>query len=187
MKLFLALLAAVMLFTGCGNGAEEDSAIENLPAMVFLVRCDYSDVIDTEEAKNQNISVTSLGFFDKNGDYYVSDVPSVNALDNFTLFAEYEKGSLSEKIHFVKSAGADFTAELYKTLREVCLKENPEIIVPEAMPAVQAEKITWYGFYLDSGGKLQTQIIHSKKNMTQLYSNNEKLNEVYKKIVESLA
>lgn len=187
MKKFLALLSAVLLFTGCGSSAEEKSANKNLPAIVFLVRCDISEIIDPEEAENQHIPVTSLGFFDKNGDYYVSFDPAVNALDNFKLIEEYEKGSLSEKIRFVKSIGADFTAERYNTLRKVCLKEEPEIIVPEVLPTVQAEESSWYGFYLDGRGKLQTQIIHGERNMTQLYTNSEKLNEVHKKIIESLA
>ncbi len=187
MKKFLALLSAVLLFSGCWNSVKTDPANKDLPAIVFLARYDISEIIDPEEAESQNIPVTSLSFFDKNGDYYVSDDPSVNALDNFKLLAEYEKGSLSEKIRFVKSVGADFTAEQYKTLRKVCLKEDPEIVYPEYVPAVQAERSSWYGFYLGKSGELQTQIIHSKGNMTQFYTNSEKLNEVYKKIIGSPA
>ncbi len=187
MKKILALLSAVLLCTGCGNSAKTDPANKDIPAIVFLERCDISEIIDPEEAESRNIPVTSLGFFDKSGDYYVSDDPSVNALDNFKLLEEYEKGSLSEKIRFVKSVGADFTAEQYKTLRKVCLKENPEIVFPEVVPSVQADRSSWYGFYLDKSGELQTHIIHSEGNMTQFYTNSEKLNEVYQKIIGSPA
>lgn len=158
----------------------ESINVSELPTIVFLVRTDISDVFtdDAEQAK-------SLGFYDKNGDYYVSLDPKVNALDNITLITEYEAGHLTERIQYYTSCDVNVLTEQYAKLHKIYQTEQIEIVYPNELPTVQAESSTWFGFYFGRDGDVQYQAIHEKERMVNLYTNNNVVNEVYDWIVES--
>lgn len=183
-KRIISLLICVLcILTGC---ASTDTG--ELPTIVFLVRTDISDTLsemDPEEIEQQNIAVRSLGFYDKNGNYYISSDPELNALDNKTLTDEYEAGNLTEQLQLYKSCDADILAEQYEKLRNICLNEQFEIVYPDALLDVQAESSTWYGFYFDENGDLQYWAIHGEERMTDLSTDNDTINGIYDRIIGS--
>lgn len=175
-NIFIALILILALaLTGCADNTGSDE----LPAIIFLVRSDISDVYDPEEIERQNIAVKSFGFYDKDGNYYTSANPDLNALDNKTLVAEYNAGNLTDKLICTKSCDADALAEQYAKLRKICRKKQIEIVYPESVPSVQAERVVWYGLYYDRNGDVQYQIIHEKGRMTDFDTDNDTINEIY--------
>ena len=182
------ILSGFCILTGCTNAENRSMDTGELPAIVFLVRTDISDTLseaDTEEIERQNIAVRTLGFYDKNGSYYISVDPDLNALDNKTLIDEYEAGHLTEQIQYYTSCDADILAEQYEKLRNICLNGEFEIVYPNELPTVQAESSAWYGFYFDQDENLQYQAIHREERMTELYSDNDTVNEIYDWIIET--
>jgi len=180
-RIALLFLSLFCILTGC---ASTDTG--EVPSIVFLVRTDISDILSPEEIEQQNIAVRSLGFYDKNGNYYISSDPELNSLDNKTLTDEYETGNLTEQLHLYKSCDADILAEQYEKLRNICLNEQFEIVYPDALPDVQAESSTWYGFYFDENGDLQYRAIHGEERMTDLGTDNDTINGIYDWIIETL-
>lgn len=186
--LFLSALLLAFSLVGCKTETQEDSntAASEIPAIVFLVRMDNTDIIDPEEIEEQNIPVQALCFYDKDGNYYISTDSDVNAMDNKALIAEYEAGNLAEQIELLKSCDKDSLANQYDRFRKVCLKEKFDIVYPDALPSVQAERRTWYGYYFDENNELQYLPIHDEERMTELYTNNDAVNEVYEWIIETI-
>lgn len=182
--LFLLLISVSNVLTGCANTNDTDE----LPAIVFLVRTDISEELSgmgEDEIAQQNIAVKSLGFYDMNGDYYISTDPELNALDNKTLIAEYEAGHLTEQIQYYTSCDVNFLTEQYAKLHKIYLTGQLEIVYPNELPTVQAESSTWFGYYFGQDGEIQYQAIHEKERMTELYTNNDTVNEVYDRIIEA--
>lgn len=185
MKRYLIMLSLLSLtLTACGK-TTNDTVQGELPAIVFLVRTDISDALSSEEIEKQNIAVKSLGFYDKNGSYYISSNPDLNSMDNQTLIAEYEAGHLTGQIQYYKSCDTDTLAEQYQKLYKIYQKGQFEIVVPELLPDVEAEQSTWYGYYYDKDGNLLYHTIHQKKRMTHLYTDNDTVNDAYDWINES--
>lgn len=182
--LFLLLISVSHILTGCTNTNDTNE----LPAIVFLVRTDISEELSgmsANEIAQQNIAVKSLGFYDMNGDYYISTDPELNALDNKTLIAEYEAGHLTEQIQYYTSCDVNFLTEQYAKLHKIYLTGQLEIVYPNELPTVQAESSTWFGYYFGQDGEIQYQAIHEKERMTELYTNNDTVNEVYDRIIET--
>lgn len=182
--LFLLLISVSNVLTGCANTNDTN----DLPAIVFLVRTDISEELSgmsANEIAQQNIAVKSLGFYDMNGDYYISTDPELNALDNKTLIAEYEAGHLTEQIQYYTSCDVNFLTEQYAKLHKIYLTGELEIEYPNELPTVQAESSTWFGYYFGQDGEIQYQAIHEKERMTELYTNNDTVNEVYDRIIET--
>lgn len=213
-KITLLLIFACCILTGCINAGDEhmditesssiiftkggdvnalhaeieSTNVSELPTIVFLVRTDISEVLSEmsdDEVAQQNIVAKSLGFYDKNGDYYISFDPELNALDNKTLIAEYEAGHLTEQIEYYTSCNVNVLTEQYAKLRKIYQTGQIEIVYPNELPTVQAESSTWFGFYFGQDGDVQYQAIHEKERMVNLYANNDVVNEVYDWIVES--
>lgn len=182
MKRMLAALSIFSLvLTSCGKTAN-DTAQNELPAIVFIVRTDISDTLgemSDEEIAQRGIAVESLAFYDKEGNYYSSRDPDVNAMDNKTLITEYEAGHLTEQLQYYTSCDADALADQYAKLLKIYRKGKLEIVYPHELPAVQANFSAWYGFYYDRDGNIQSCTIHQEERMTELYTNNDKVNEVY--------
>lgn len=185
MKRYLIMLSMLSLtLVACGK-TTNDTAQDELPPIVFLVRTDISDALSQEEIENQNIAVKSLGFYDKNGNYFISSNPDLNSMDNQTLIAEYEAGHLTGKIQHYRSYDADTLAEQYQKLCNIYQKGQFELVIPELLPDVEAERSTWYGYYYDKDGNLLYHIIHQKKRMTHVYTDNDTVNDVYDWMIES--
>lgn len=183
--LFISGLILAFSLAGCKTETQKDNkaVASEIPAIVFLVRTDISDIIYPEEIEGQDIPVRALCFYDKDGNYYISTDSDVNAMDNKTLIAEYEAGNLTEKIQSHKICDKDALANQYNKFRQVCLKEQFGIVYPDALPAVQAESSAWYGYYFDENGDLQYQTIHQNERMSELYTNNDTVNQVYEWII----
>lgn len=180
--LSLTLAIVLCIITGCTNEKSENNYASELPAIVFIVRTDISDTLgemSDEEIAQRGIAVESLAFYDKEGNYYSSRDPDVNAMDNKTLITEYEAGHLTEQLQYYTSCDADALADQYAKLLKIYRKGKLEIVYPHYLPAVQANFIAWYGFYYDRDGNIQSCTIHQNEKMTELYTNNDKVNEVY--------
>ncbi|MCH5208147.1 MAG: hypothetical protein J1F04_04635 [Oscillospiraceae bacterium] len=162
--------------------------VGELPAILFIVRTDISDTLSemsAEEIEQHDIIAESLGFYDKEGNYYTSSDPNLNAMDNQTLIAEYEAGHLTEQIQYYTSCDTDILAKEYAKLLKIYQKEKFEIVNPNEFPDVQAESSTWYGYYFDQVGNIQCCTIHQRERSTDLYTNNDTINEVYEWIIET--
>lgn len=184
----LLLFFAACIITGCTNMGSGSMDTSELPAIVFLVRTDISDTLsgmDAEEIVQQNITVKSLGFYDMYGNYYTSTDPDLNAMDNKTLIAEYEAGHLTEQIRYYTSCDVNVLTEQYAKLHKIYLTGQLEIVHPNELPAVQAESSTWFGYYFEQDGNIQYQTIHQKERMTNLFTDNDTVNEVYDWLIET--
>ena len=168
----------------------ESEATNNseVPVIVFLVRSDISNTLsemDVEEIVKDNIAVKSLGFYDMNGNYYTSTDPDLNALDNIALISEYKAGHITEQIQHYTNCDVNVLTKQYKKLNKIYQSGLLEIMCPNELPTVQAESITWYGYYFDQDGNIQYQTIHRKESMTDLYTDNDTVNEVYDWIIKT--
>lgn len=171
------------VLSGCTDTKE-------IPKIVFIVRTDISDTLgemSAEEIAQQNIPVKSLGFYDVNGNYFISTDSELNALDNKTLVSEYEAGRITDKIQYHSNCDVDTLKQQYAKLEKIYRKGSFEIVYPKELPTVQAELSTWYGYYFDKDGNLQCKTIHREERMSHLYTDNDTVNEVYDWIIDTFS
>ncbi len=57
--------------------------------------------------------------------------------------------------------------------------EKVTLDMPDELPCVEAESSQWLGLYYDNNGKLQSQTLHAKECMTEIYINDDLLNDIY--------
>lgn len=179
-RVIAAACSAVLLLAGCGKTETVVLPTEDLPQIVFLSRTDRPPgESDSGKKKQKTPPTRSIGVYDRNGNYYIATDPEVCAMDNLSLLSEFEAGKLATQLRFVSSCDAGEVTKEYSMLLPVCQKGNVQIVVPEALPAVESDTVTWYGYYYDSNGKPSTMVIHEDRCETSLFTDNETANAVY--------
>ncbi|MDE7362841.1 MAG: hypothetical protein K2N38_13010 [Oscillospiraceae bacterium] len=185
----ITILALVMI--GCSNAVSEPdmsdvgSDISNvvyeadMPDIVFkkCTVCNrYEHDFDDDESSEQGRYM--LTFLDKNGNYYFSDYSEIFLLSNEELIETLRSGD--ERITKSSvSRDVDELRENYKKLLKVADNKEYELVYPEALPDVEADRITWYGLYFDKDGHLSSLPIHKNERLTGINANDDRANEIY--------
>lgn len=187
------LISIIMICcVGCessGNIQDETGVdTSEIPCIVFLVRTDLYDFVQEEFVRKWN-----LGFYDSDGNFYLSDDPDLLDMDNETLIVEYEAGRLTDRIQLSASCDAGIFAEQHAKMHNIYLNEQLEIVDSEEENfelAMQSSSLilcsTWYGFYADENGDIQYQIIHKREETEEFYTDNDSVNEIYDWLQEVL-
>ena len=179
-RVIAAACGAVLLLAGCGKTETVVLQTEDLPQIVFLTRTIRpAGESDGGKKKQKTTSTSSIGVYDREGNYYIATDPEVCAMDNLSLLSEFEDGKLTKQLRLVSSCDAGEVAKEYSMLLPVCQKGSVQLVVPEALPAVESDTITWYGYYYDSNGNPSTMVIHENRCMTNIFTDNETVNAVY--------
>ena len=179
-RVIAAACSAVLLLAGCGKTETVVLQTEDLPQIVFLSRTDRpAGESDSGKKKQKTTSTSSIGVYDRDGNFYIATDPEVCALDNLSLLSAYEAGSLTKQLRLVSSCDAGEVAKQYSKLLPICQKGSVGLVIPEELPAVEADTVTWYGYYYDSNGTPSTMVIHENRCMTNIFTDNETANAVY--------
>lgn len=170
----ITILALVM--SGCSNAVSEP----DMPDIVFKVCTAYNpyehDFDENESAEQGRYLLT---FLDKNGNYYNSDYTEIYFLSNEELIEALKSGD--ERITKLSvTCDVDELRENYKKLLKVADNKEYELVYPKEVPAVEADRITWYGLYYDKDGKLSSLPIHKNECFTDIDANDDRANEIYK-------
>ncbi|MBP3459815.1 MAG: hypothetical protein J6K58_11465 [Lachnospiraceae bacterium] len=184
------LISVIMICcVGCesqGNMQDETGVnTSETPSIVFLVR---TNIYDSVQGEYVSVKKFRLGFYDHDGNFWLSDDPDVLDMDNETLIDEYEAGRLTDRIQLSASCDADILAEQYAKMRDIYLNEQLELKIADS-EEVNLESLTrsssdllcstWYGFYVDENGDMQYQIIHQRKLEEEFDTDNDSVNEIY--------
>lgn len=169
----ITILALVM--GGCSNDVSE----ADMPEIVFKVcteYCQHEHNFDYDDSAEQ--PRYSLTFVDKNGNYYFSDYDEIYFLSNEELIEAQKSGD--ERITKTSaSCDVDELRENYKKLLKVADNKEYELVYPKEVPAVEADRITWYGLYYDKDGKLSSLPIHKNECLTDINANDDRANEIF--------
>lgn len=176
-KNFFIMIILGSMLMGCGNGENTSgftvSEPSQMPDIVFM------DIIDYTETAQEGDNQFAITFYDKNGNHYTSNDAYVCGLKYEELVTEYAAGNLKDKITFHTTCDVDELFENYQKLCEVSENKEFEIIYPEAIPTVQANRISWYGIYYDKDGEMQIQKIQESGAGGRYEANDEQANEIY--------
>lgn len=159
------------MLVGCGQLPDDISEDEqlNMPDIVFV-----------ERAFSFDNEFMYISFTDCNGNYYVSSDKELGKLDFTELVEKYRSGGLDDRIMQKGYYNTDRLQENYKKLCDAVRHDNCDIVYPDMLPEVEAEYYSWHGLYYDQNNEIKSQIIHTEKYMTQFYSENDTINEIYK-------
>lgn len=190
-RIMSVILMSVILICCVGCGGQDNMQVETgvnaseTPGIVFLVR---TNLYDSVQGEYVSVKKFRVGFYDRDGNFWLSDDPDVLDMDNETLIDEYEAGRLTDRIQLSAGCDADIIGEQYTKMRDIYLKEQLELETAASVE-VNLESLTrsssdllcstWYGFYMDENGTMQYQIIHQKKPEGDFYTDNDTVNEIY--------
>ena len=132
------LIAAALLLTGCAAGTQN----AELPAVLFYEETQFP------KSEDESAPHTTVVFLTKDGTFY-------SGAGGFTvdeIAAQYDAGTLGEHFSALKcGTDAETAAQQYQKLCKAA-KEPPQIIYPDAVPAVEAPQPFWYTWMPDDGG-----------------------------------
>lgn len=179
-KLFGIILLMTLILCACGkegdNVAHTINDPSQMPDIVFF------DIINYKASAPDGKYESAITFYDKNGNHYVSDDTYgsyICGLKYEELISEYATGNLDDKIIFHTTCDVNELFENYQKLCELSRNKDYGILYPEAVPAVEANEILWYGLYYDKSGELHALKIHERGAGGDYESNDERANEIY--------
>lgn len=171
MRKFFIILLTLYMLTGCGKDIKPNS--ENVPLKI-------PDIVFMERVYNNNDGFIQIAFTDCNGDCYTSVDDEVCKLSIGELIEEYKSGSLDDRIKKYKSRSPEEVQNNYQKLYNAISQNDCDIVYPEMFPDVESEDYSWYGLYYDENEKIRLQVIHKNECYTDLYSDSDDLNDIYK-------
>jgi len=166
--IIIILVCILTGMSGCGNKEE----FSGLPDIVFVYDITYHDRYDDEAPK------FTMGFYDKNGNYYTSTDEYVCTLRFEQLVQEYAEGKLSDKINLQTICNTEGLLENYNKLRKLN-KDRFGIVYPETVYDVITNTESWYGLYYDKDGNLQSLLLHQRDVLGEYYASDKRANEIY--------
>lgn len=178
-NIVISIVIIMIFLTGCGLWGDKTCArtIKNpseMPEIVFVYHiCHLSTANSRDDAK------CSMAFYDKNGNYYVSENTKLCSLSAEELIKEYAEGNLNDQIELHMIGDAEEIFANYKKLCKVSKNNKFEMVYPEEGPESIEDEAQWYGIYYDKEGNVQTLIFHESDAHGSHYSNDERANEIY--------
>ena len=176
-KIFCVIIVAVVLaLSGCSKAV----TASDMPEIVFMIQTSYNpSVHGFYDDESSDHATGSLVFLDKNGDYYFTESLEIRVLKPDELIERLKSGDdRLEKTG--ASRNTDEILENYKKLLKAAANNNYELIYPERIPAVEDDRVTWYGLYYDKNGNLSSLPIHARECATSIEANDDRANEIYK-------
>jgi hypothetical protein len=161
----IAAVSAVILLIGCCTGCGKEKKVK-LPKICFI----YSESFEGGFAKH---------FCDCNGNYYniISDDVKLMNVDELT--ANYESGELKDDIELICEYDKNELEEKYAKFIKAAKSGECQMKSPDMMPDVEAPNRRWSGIYTADDGTPVMVDIHEDQRMTDIYSQNPDINEVY--------
>lgn len=178
MKKFFCVILSLISLT-CIGGCSEQAT--EMPDIVFICRTNHY----YEDNGNAEYGKYLVTFWDKNGDYYMTDYNSLCELPFDKLTEKFVAGDE----HFIELQQKCDVKELEENHRVICgLADNNDygLKYPEVLPDVMDDRKGWYGLYYNAEGELCSVVIHSYECMTHIYANDERANNVYEWYMESI-
>ena len=168
---FSAIILLIGCCTGCGRSVKTSKI--KIPDIAFLYY------------KNSDRILTGK-FCDKNGNCYSILSDDVKYLKPDELMERFSDGSLENDIKPVKTCDKDELEKMYSKFARALDQDDIGLIRPEALPAVEAPTMSWYGVYYDENGAAEKICIHENKCMTGVNSGNSDINDVYRWLSDKL-
>ncbi|MCR4796664.1 MAG: hypothetical protein K5898_16110 [Ruminococcus sp.] len=168
MERTLTAFSAIILLIGCCTGCGRNKTItkSKMPDIVFMY-CQSSE--DSFVSK----------FCDKNGNCYAIISKDVKNMDINELNRSFAQGRLGKDIKLIKSGDRDEVEKAYTKFDAASKQDNIGLIQPTEVPSVEAPSMAWYGICSNENDKLEKVCIHENKCMTDVYSGNNDINDVY--------
>ncbi|SEH45318.1 hypothetical protein SAMN02910265_00716 [Ruminococcus flavefaciens] len=168
---FSAIILLIGCCTGCGRNVKTSKI--KIPDIAFLYY------------KSSEAGLSGK-FCVKNGNCYSVLSNEVNYLKPDELMEQFSEGSLEKDIKLLKTFDKDELEKMYIKFAEALDKDDIGLVLPEAMPAVEAPTMAWYGVYYDENGCAEKICIHENKCMTGINSGNNDINDVYRWLSDKL-
>ncbi len=167
-KKIIIIVATIIVFaviiTGCDGLL--DVSVEEMPEFAFIV----SETSDT--------GVGNVTYICKNGDILKLNDEELDENTFDERIEKHTKGGYKDNIK--KTISQDEVVEHYKTFLKLFEeKGNKMLEYPMALPDVVSSRCNWYGVCY-SQGKVETVLLHAYDRMTNISSDDEKVNELYK-------
>ncbi|MBR6968735.1 MAG: hypothetical protein IKH78_09395 [Ruminococcus sp.] len=168
MEKTLAALSAVVLllgcFAGCGSSEKKHRA---MPQIIFM----YSGSFEgTRRAQ----------FCDCEGRYYEVLSDDVKKMSLNELMDSYSAGRLDKDIRLDRTFDRDAIENEYIKLCRASDSGETKLDYPEELPAVEAPEHNWSGICYNDRGELVIVPLHRNTRMTNIYSESEDINSIYK-------
>ena len=121
-----------------------------------------------------------LTVLDKRGWILTSFDNEIYALDSEQLCEMLADGKLDDRLSIDGQINLTELYDNYIKLLEITENGTPgELVYPDMMPDVEASSVTWYVNYCRYWNDMSTVPIHKNERMTDIYSDNDVVNEIY--------
>lgn len=163
-----AVSAIVLLIgccTGCGWGGKKSK--HTIPKICFMYYESFEDR-------------SKVAFCDNSGNYYSILNDNVKYMKPDKLMESYGAGELDNDIKLIRICSRDELEEVYSTMLKAVKNRKCGMKAPNELPGVEAPHCEWYGVYYDEDDALATIKFHERQCMTDINSENENLNDVYR-------
>lgn len=159
------IAAAALMLILCGCGASEP-----LPAVLFYYAVVYPNSLEGAPPDYRRLVMRDGSVYTYSGD---------SGLKLEEIAAHFEAGTLTDYFEKTdKQLDAEEAAAQFRKLRSAA-KSNPELVYPDAVPAVEEASSGWYTYLPLGEGDWQYVDIGEEFCGTHYPSESEKINEVY--------
>lgn len=177
MKKFCCIVVSLLslaFMNGCSDKETENESVK-IPDIVFI----YNKDIYYEDNDNSETGDYLVTFWDKNGNYYFTDYNTICELPFDKLIEKFNSGD--KRIQYIsKTLCTREASEIKNQYEKICSVDgNCKLEYPAEFPAVNADKETWYGLYYNNNGELCSVELHKRMYETDIFSDNDIINEVY--------
>lgn len=130
---------------------------------------------------------SSIDIFDKHGRILTCNDEEICALDDTTLCDMLASGELDDKLNLIGQTDLTEVYDNYLKLEDL-LESNEigDLVYPDMMPDVESDSIYWCVNYCWTWNDMSTIIIHLNIRMTDIYFDNDTINDIYNWYSEAL-
>ncbi len=150
-----------------------DNETESMPEIVFLCR------------KTTPEGESCITFWDREGNYYSCENKVLDLLDIEAFVDEFVNNKDEFTLHEQKCDTEQLESN-YEIICELAENDEFELLTPEMLPEVEADIISYYGFYYNEDNEINYVLYHSNECMTPIYANDERANDVFDWYRESI-
>ena len=143
----------------------------NIPCAVFIRRLQENKYCPEK---------SSVSLYDSSGYYYFTEDKDICGLSNIQINEKLASGGMADYRMKCEAISTDEIAANYRLVCEAAAAGNCELDMPDRLPCVEAPEIAVYTMYYTSDGELKSVCIYKNKCMSNIFTNSEKLNEVYR-------